>query len=468
MEELRRQVRTAERRLGLQRFVGVLGWCCFIGLLVALVVIAVDKFWPIGVEPWVWPAGGVVAGIVAAIFWSIARGRGPVDAAIEIDRRFGLKERVSSTLAMSDEQRNSAVGEAVVRDAVRRVERVDVPNRFPVSPGRQLLLPLLPAIGVALVWWLLSPAVIDNPAEADTTAIKKQISQSSDSLKRKLIEQKKRAKEAGLKDAEMLLQKLQEETEDLAATSEGDRKKALVKLNDLNQEVERRRKQLGGAEGIEKQLQQLENLGQGPAQKFLKAVAKGDLKEAVKELDKLKSKLSNGELNAEDRKKLAEQLDQMQKKLQQMVEKQKQKQEDLQNRIQQAQNAGRKEEADRLQQQLDQMQQQMPQMNKLQEMASKLGQCSQCMEGNQLQDAGNLLDQLQDDLSGLQDQLQEMEMLNDAMAQLNQARDQMNCGVVTGRRLLCVPGRQTGYGAGRRPRNRRSAGRGNRGRLFRH
>lgn len=429
MEELARQVRTAQRRLGVQRFVGVLGWCCLVGLSVALVLIAVDKFWPIGLEPWVWPAGGLSLGIVAAVFWSIARGRGPVDAAIEIDRRFGLKERVSSTLAMSSEQRNSKVGEAVVRDAVSHVERVDVPGRFPISPGKQLLLPLLPAIGVALVWWLVSPTVVENPAGADTTAIKKQISQSSDSLKRKLIEQRKRAKEEGLKDAQMLFQKLQEETENLAATSEGDRKQALVKLNDLQQQMERRRQQLGGAEGIEKQLKQLENLGRGPAEKFLQAVAKGDLKNAVKELDKLKSKISKGELTPEDRKKLAEQLDQMQKKLQQMVQNQKQKQQDLENRIQQARNAGQKQEADRLQQQLDQMQQQMPQMNKLQEMADKLGQCSQCLGGNQLQDAGDLLDQLQDDMGDLQEQLQEMDMLDDAMAQLNQARDRMNCGL---------------------------------------
>ena len=429
MEELKRQVRTAQRRLGVQRFVGVLGWCCFVGLSTALVMIAVDKFWPTGIEPWVWPAGGVAAGFVAAIFWSIARGRGPVDAAIEIDRRFGLKERVSSTLAMSDQQRDSAVGEAVVRDAVRRVRRVDVPDRFPISPGKQLLLPFLPAIGAALVWWLVSPAVVDNPAGADTSAIKKQISQSSDSLKRKLIEQRKRAKEEGLKDAQMLFQKLQEETEKLAATSEGDRKRALVKLNDLHQQMERRRQQLGGAEGIEKQLKQLENLGRGPAEKFLQAIAKGDLKNAVKEMDKLRSKMSKGELTPEDRKKLAEQLKQMQEKLEQIVEKQKQKQEDLKNRIQQARNAGQKKEADQLQQQLDQMQQQMPQMNKLQEMAGKLGQCSQCLGGNQLQDAGDLLDQLQDDMGDLQQQLQEMQMLDDAMDQLAQAREQMNCGL---------------------------------------
>jgi hypothetical protein len=294
MEELRRQVRTAQRRLGMQRFVGLLGWCCFVGLSIALLLIAVDKFRPLGIQPWVWPAGGLTIGVAVALFWSITRGRGPVDAAIEIDRRFGLKERVSSTLAMSDEQRRSAVGEAVIRDAVRRVRRVDVPDRFPISPGKQLLLPFLPAIAAALVWWLVSPAMLENPAEADTAAIKKQISQSSDSLKRKLIEQRKRAKDEGLKDAQMLFEKLQAETENLSATSAGDRKQALVKLNDLQQQMERRREQLGGAQGIEKQLKQLENLGQGPAEKFLQAVAKGDLKNALKELDKLKSEISKG------------------------------------------------------------------------------------------------------------------------------------------------------------------------------
>jgi hypothetical protein len=426
MDLLQRQVRRAQRWLGLQRFVWALGWCWFGTLLVALVLILVDKFWPLGVAAWAWVAAALALGILAAAAWAVVRGRGPVDAAIEIDRRFRLKERVSSTLAMSEDQRRTEAGQALIEDAVRRVKRIDVGEHFSISPGRQILLPLIPAVAAALVWWLVGPAVVDRGAQADAATVKNQIKESSGGLKRKLQQQKKRAEDEGLKDAQMLFEKLEEATEDLADKST-DRKEALVKLNDLNRQMENRRQQLGGAAGIKEQLEKLDKIGQGPAEKFLKAVANGDLKSAAKELDELKSKLARNELSNEDRAQLASQLEEMKSQLQRSVEERQQRIEDLQNQLQQARAQGNDEEADRLQQQLDNLQMQSQQMNNLENLANQLGQCAQALGAGELQDASNLLDQIQSDLDDLQGQLQEMEMLGDAMDQLSQARDQMNC-----------------------------------------
>lgn len=425
MDLLQKQVRRAQRWLGLQRFARALGWCWFGALSVALVLILVDKFWPLGVDARIWVVAAVVLGIVAAVAWAVIRGRGPVDAAIEIDRRFGLKERVSSTLAMGEDQRRTEAGQALIHDAVRRVKRIDVGEHFSISPGRQILLPLIPAVAAALVWCLLDPAV-DGGAQADAATVKNQIKESSGGLKRKLSQKKKQAEDAGLKDAQMLFERLEEATEDLANKSTS-RKEALVKLNDLNRQMENRRRQLGGSAGIKKQLEKLDKIGQGPAEKFLKAVANGDLKKAAKELGQLKSKLARNELSDEERAKLASQLEEMKDQLQQSVEEQRQRMRDLENRIQQARAGGNDEQADRLQQQLDNLQQQSQQMNNLENMANKLGQCAQALGAGQLQDASNLLDQLQSDVSDLQGQLQEMQMLSDAMDQLSQARDQMNC-----------------------------------------
>ena len=112
MDELRRQVRRAQRRLALQRLAGALGWCWFVGLLAAAVLIAVDKFHSLGVASWVWAAGALGVGLLAALAWAIWTWRKPLDAAIEIDRRYHLKERVSSTLAMPADLRATEAGRA--------------------------------------------------------------------------------------------------------------------------------------------------------------------------------------------------------------------------------------------------------------------------------------------------------------------------------------------------------------------
>ena len=115
MDELRKQVRRAQRRITMQRFAGVLGWCWFSALFLALIIVVVDKYHPLPVQSWIWFAGAVALGLVGAVIWT-ALGRGPMlEAAMEIDRRFALKERVSSVLAMPPEDLQSEAGRAVTR-----------------------------------------------------------------------------------------------------------------------------------------------------------------------------------------------------------------------------------------------------------------------------------------------------------------------------------------------------------------
>ncbi len=458
MDQIRRQVRKAQRQLGLERFLKVLGWWCFGSLLIGVGLIVVYTFFvPFGwekafgdrVTPGLTILGLAAAtGFLAAWLWAVIRGQAAVDAALEIDRRYGLKERVSSALTLSDGDRQTAPGQAVVEDAERRVGRIDLGEHFSLSPGRQILLPVIPAAIGALIVLLVAPVA---PKEAQATtdpAVKKQIEESSDALRRKLEEKRKEAEKQGLKDAEELFRRLEEAAEDMAKNSEGDRTKALVKLNDLAKQLKERRQDLGGAEQIRKQLDQLKDVERGPADDFVKAVKEGNLKKAVDELEQLKSKLAEGKMNQEEREQLAKQLDQIKEKLQNLADAHRQAQEDLKKRIEQAQQGGRKEEAQQLQEQLDKLQQQQPQMNQLEKMADKLGQCAQCMKDGQIQDAGDMLDQLQSDVGELQQQLEEMEMMGDALEQLGQCRNQMNCQQCQGQGCEACMGNGQGQGEG--------------------
>src|SRR4051812_47809392 len=111
MDQLRKQVARARRRLIIEQFLGRLVWCLLGALSIAAIAIAVPRAtvieglstnWDYG-----WLIGGFVAAIVVAAVWTFVSNRSPIDAAIEIDRRFDLRERVASSLSLSPEEQAS-------------------------------------------------------------------------------------------------------------------------------------------------------------------------------------------------------------------------------------------------------------------------------------------------------------------------------------------------------------------------
>ena len=454
MEDLLKQVKHVRRRLYLRRFLVALGWCWFATLLLAAAVIAVEKFQPFypNYAPyWQWAAGtsgiALAVGLLLAIAWTLLTRGGMLQAAIDLDQKFALKERVSSTLAMADEDRQSEAGQALVEDARRKVKRLHVAGRFGISPGRSFLLPFVPALIALLVALLVPPAVDETQAAVDPALVMKQVKKSTDVLRRKMADRRKQAAELGLKDAERLFKKLEEASQDMGK-SNTERKKALVELNDYARQLKERRKRVEGAEGIRKQLDKLGDMKKGPAKEFAKAVSRGDFAKAVRELEKLKDQLDNSKLDDEQKKKLAEQFNKIKKKLEDMAKKQDEAKQDMQQRCQQLDQAGQTAEADQLQEQLDKLLAQQPQMDQLKDLAEQLGQCSKCLKEGQSDAAAKSLENLQAQLGDLQQQLDEMDMLDQAMEQLSDARQQMNCKQCQGQGCGACQGGGQGSGQG--------------------
>ena len=423
MDKLRKQVRRAQWWLGVQRFVSALGWCWSVALLAALALILVDKYWPLGIEAWGWGVGALGVGFLTALIWAIFTGRGPLDAAIEIDRRFGLKERVSSSLALSPPDRDTDLGQALVADAARQVERIDVPSRFGVAPPRQLLYPLLPGLAAVLVALLVSPAGPD-PALASGSQTQ-QVKKTTQAVQGKIIEQRKKAETQGLENAKEFFGQLERDLEGMSKST--DRKETLVKLNDVARQMAERRRELAGADALKKQLNALDQMGKGPADKLLEEITRGNFKNAVQQLEKLKTDLAGGKLTPDEQKQLAQQMEAMKQKLEKLVEAQRQAEQDLQKRIDQARQAGQNDKAEQLQQQLNQQQAQAQQMQKLNQMAQKLGQCANCLKNGNLQDGEAMLDQLQDDMQAMAGDLEEMDLLDDAMDQIGKVKKKLGC-----------------------------------------
>jgi hypothetical protein len=448
MDEIRKQVSRAHRRMVLEQFLGIVPWTMFAALGVALLAIAVPKIWAIDALAapaaarwwtWSWIGGCAVAGLLAAVIWTWLVRRGAMQAAIELDRRYGLKERVSSALSLRDRDLESEFGQALRDDAVRRVRGIDVREQFRLRASWRALLPLLPAVIVFALAAFVPYAVHEQTTEATETQIlaKAHTKKSISDLKKKLDESRKIAHEKGLKEAETHLKELMKRLDKLDAEADKmDRKDALVKLNDLKKDLELRRQKLGGSDQMRKQMNRLKDVQRGPADRAAQAMKNGDFKQAMNEIQKLQDKLRAGQLTEKEQQDLAKQLQQMQEKLQEAVDAHEKAKQELEEQIKKLQekkkngglNEQEEKELQQRKQQLEDLKQQDEQMNRMNQMAQQLGECSKCLgQGGDPQQAADKLDQLAQQLQQMQQELDELEALDDVMEQFADAKNAMAC-----------------------------------------
>ena len=433
MDKIKCQVAVARRRMITQQFLAIGTWALFATLLVAVAGLAVPKLWFLPLDRlawlWWWVGGAVGAGLLVAAVWTYAVRRNALEAAIEIDRRFGLKERISSTLALGPDELASPIGQALVQDALRRVDLIEVREQFPVVLRWRSLLPVLPAVAIFVLATFVPDATRKQPVVAAVTppTDAARVQKAAQELQKRLANTEKKAEEKGLKDTDLLFKELRQGLEDLANKDNTDRKDALVKLNDLAKSIEKRRDQLGGAEKMREQLANLKNLQQGPADKIANAVKEGDFGKAAEELKKLQEELKNNQLTDEQKEQLGKQLEQLQQKLQNLADAHEQAKAELQQEMERRRKAGDLEGAGKLQQKLDQLNRLNNQVDRLREMASKLSQCKQCLQKGDCQGAAAELTQLGEQLEALKDELEQLETLEQALDQIAQAKEAMGC-----------------------------------------
>lgn len=432
MDQILAQVSRARRRLWLELFLNRLVTCLYCSITLALIALAIPKVVAIEDLPERWTLwcamAGLVAGFLSALFWTLIDGSSEIDAAVELDRRFDLRERVSSSLALSPEDINSPAGQALLADAARSVGRLEVTSRFGIQIPRKCWLPLLTT---CLAFFIVSffgnheaHSSVDPHAAAHT---KEQRENVSKTLRERLAEKRKLAAEKGLKEAEGLFGQLEKETEKLAKAKDADRKRTLVKLNDLASELAKRREQLGGNKELRKQLAKLNNLNQGPADKMAEAMKKGNWQQASQELEKLKKQLAEGKLDEAAKQALMKQMQQMQERLAKSAKAQAEAMEDLKKQIAKQQEAGNLAEAGELQQKLEQMQKQKNQADKLSQLGSQMGALQDAMKKGDNGKAARAMSDMMQQMDQLAQEMQEGELLTAAMDQLQMAKDAMAC-----------------------------------------
>lgn len=398
MNEINRQVSRAQKRLIVGKFFRVFCWSLFAGLFATAIGLTIPKIWALdflnsesAISNWQtgWIIGGVAAATLTAIGLTWMKRASSIDAALEVDKRFGLKERISSALSLDSQSASSQAGAALIEDANQRAQKIDVRDAFPFKPNWKALLPLFPALIVAALFFLPNALNETRADSVKTVADKKEkIQVLMEESKKKLKERVKKMEESGLKDAKLDFDSLGKKIDELDSKNTNVKKEALVKLNEIKKQLDDQKKQFGDAAEMKKKFNQLKRIEQGPAQQLNEALNEGNFEEAKNALKDLADKLKKGKLNNVEKKQLADNLQKMAKQVDDMVKNHEQQKQQLQDQIQRAMQNGDVSKAARLQEKLDKKQDQDRQMQKMQQMANKLQKAADAMK-NQQQQQGN-------------------------------------------------------------------------------
>ena len=468
MDQIRKQVSRARRRLWVELFLNRLIRCWFVTLLVAATAIAIPRLVAIEnlPEQWTawWMGGALGVGLLVALVWTWVRGRSELEAAMEIDRRFELKERIASSLSLPPDAAETPAGRALLNDALRSIGRLEIDQRFRIQVGRAAWLPFGPALLAVLLVVLVDNKQAQSSSDPGATKLSKQeLKNTTQSLRKPLVDLKKEAAKKGLKEAEALLLEVDKKVEKLAENPLK-KQQALVKLNDLAKQLSDRREKLGGDNEMKKQLAGMKDFNKGPADKMVDAMKNGEWDKAKQELEKLKNQLKDGKLDEAAQKELMKQMEQLKQKLEQAAAERKQAIEEIKKQVEQQKQKGNLAEAGKLQQKLDQLQKQQKQSQKLGQMAQKLAEAQQAMQKGDKQAAAQAMQQMMQQMEAMQKEMTEGEMLDAAMDQLEMAKNAMGCqdcmgegckmcqGEGMGQKFGKIPGMGMGRGRGTGPR----------------
>jgi hypothetical protein len=412
---------------------------------------------------WYVLGGAAATGTLAAVGWALLRAPSAVAAALDLDQRFGLKERATTALTLAPREIQSPAGQALLADVNHRVAPLRIRDRFPLRLPRAAALVLLLALVLVLLAFFYEPSV--NRGEAAEQQLAAEPAVKVD-IERKLRQlQKKGELKSSDRPKSAELQRLEADLDKLAQKPHETREQAREMVKDLTNaedQIKKREKELAErADALKEQMRQLDRLEKkeakdGPAKKLDRALDQAEFKKAKEEADRLGKQLQADEqverlrkkvqeekltdqekkeareqlerleaqaLKPQEREQLQEQMKDMQDKLERLT-----RSEEAKERLRQLQRQGAmsKEQLDR---ELDRLESNCakldPETKKtLEELAKKLKEAGQCMtEGKdgeaaqKLKEAGELMAKLdaQGECRALAQQLKDLEAARQAM-----------------------------------------------------
>ncbi len=372
--------------------------------------------------------GAAIAAVLLSLLRSWWTSPSRLAAAVELDRRFSLRERCSSALVLESQDRDSAVGKALIQDTQHQLERIDIRDQFPIRPAPQIGWTALPMAACIALFWVPDAQVASDPLTGNSPSQPMvNVKNSTQPILKAVQKKRQEAEEAGDLEAAEDFKRIEEKINSLRNTQDVDRKKVLADLNSIKQELQQKRDALGGGDRMKKSLENLKDLDKGPAEKLAKALKDGDLDQAEKELEQVIEGLKSGSLDEQQSKQLENQLEQMKKAIQEAQAKREQAKEDAKRELEKAEQEGNTEKAAALRKQLEKLgdgEQESQAMEKLQ---SQLAKAQQAMKEGDKQSAANALEEMKEQIGELSENQANADELEEMLEQFEEAKNASKC-----------------------------------------
>jgi tRNA U34 5-methylaminomethyl-2-thiouridine-forming methyltransferase MnmC len=312
-KELLRFARRARARQGLVRAVDVALRALFYALCISLAGLIAAKVLGLTIpirESVI--ALAAIVGVAALIALFFPR-KDLLESAAEVDLRAGWKERLSSALALPALTHPM---EFALIDDVREKLKEQKPSRlFPLRAPRELKLTPVIAIAIAAVSYFVPQVDLLGyvAREKEKRKDKEEISLAIEKLEKRKKELEKNDKAMDkVKDA---IKKIDALAVELQKNPPPDRKEAIAKITNLNEELKQLKDELSKGAALAEKLQKAASDKGGETGELGKLFREGKFAEAVQELAKMRNALQEGKMSPAEREKLRREMEALQEKL---------------------------------------------------------------------------------------------------------------------------------------------------------
>ena len=433
MDKIRQQVAIASRRLFLQSWLGWLNWAVLFSFAAAFVLLLLPKLvaiknLPDGWETICWVGAGIVS-VLAASLAAWAKRPSALHAAVEIDRRYRLNERCSSVFSIGDQERESPVGQALLDDAQRQLERIDLRDHFPVRPAPQWAWVVLPVAACFALSW-----VPDVSSEAKGALAQKRksdplvtVKNATEPILKTLQKKIEQAAEDGDQEAAEEFKRLQQQVQKLQNDPNPDPKKVIADLNEVKKELQQKKASIGDSEEFKESLDSLKDLDKGPAESMAKAMQDGDFEQAKQELAQLAAKMSEGKLDAEQTKQLQNQLEQLRDAMREARNKREELLDDAKRELDDAQREGNTQKIANLRKKIEKLEASDRTSQSMQKLEQQLSDLDQALESGDSQKASEAMESMQSEFEKLAEGQSAADELEEMIRELEGAKESSKC-----------------------------------------
>ncbi|HVT88990.1 MAG TPA: hypothetical protein VHD56_09070 [Tepidisphaeraceae bacterium] len=432
MSRLDDHVSAVQNRLALGIFISALarGLTIFTGIVLLAVLVNGLFMWH-PPRPSLWLLGGMGAVLVAAAIYAARNRPSPKQAAVPIDQKLGLKEKISTALYIRPD--DDSFSRAALYDAEQTAAQIalNLREHFPLTFPRQAFVVAALALAAMLSYKYIDPMNLFDRRQklALQTQAQEKVKDARKNVEQALANINAMPKVEGADEALRLAKAdLQAMLNQPIADAEKANRTASKAVEDVNKALEQIKSSARYAQA-QNEMKMMRSMqkpveGQGPVSDAHRAIADGKFSEAIEDLSKAVENFDH--LDKGEQQKLAQQMQSMAQQLQQMANNPAQQQKMEQQLQQMGMNPQQAQQAQQLMQQAvqgdKQAQQQLQQMAQQQMQQMNNGQGPTPQQQQQMQQMMQQMQAMKNAQNQAQQMAQSAQQMAQAMKQASQSQ----------------------------------------------